>query len=112
MLAQLAGAHAAILTSDWENLPHAAVEALSVGTPVLATAVGGVPEAAFVHHGENGLLVPARDVDALAHAMHRLLEPGLRDRLAASAKPSVEAISRERVYGRARVRACRGGRQR
>ncbi len=44
VLAQLAGARAAVLASVWENLPHAAVEALAVGTPVVATAVGGVPE--------------------------------------------------------------------
>ena len=47
-------------SSAWENLPHAAVEALAVGTPVVATAVGGVPE--VVHDGENGLLVPPNDV--------------------------------------------------
>ena len=45
-----------VLSSAWENLPHAAVEALAVGTPVVATAVGGVPE--VVHDDVNGLLVP------------------------------------------------------
>lgn len=95
----VAGAEAALLSSAWENLPHSSVEALSVGVPVVATAVGGVPE--VVRDGENGLLVPARDPDALAAAMRRLLdEPGLRDRLAAGAKPSVEALSSETVYTR------------
>ena len=50
-------ADASILTSTWENFPHTAVEALAVGTPVVATAVGGVPE--IVRDGENGLLVAA-----------------------------------------------------
>src|SRR5207248_1872486 len=99
VLRLFAGASAALLTSDWENLPHAAVEALAVGTPVLSTAVGGVAE--VVHDGENGLLVPAGDAVAVADAMRRLIgTDGLRDRLAAAARPSVEAISRERVYGR------------
>ena len=40
----VAGAEAGLLSSDWENLPHSAVEALSVGVPVVSTAVGGVPE--------------------------------------------------------------------
>jgi glycosyltransferase involved in cell wall biosynthesis len=99
VLRLLAGARAAVLSSDWENLPHAAVEALAVGTPVVSTAVGGVPE--VVHDGENGLLVPARDPAALAGALCRVLdEPALRERLAAGTRPSVEAISRERIYER------------
>ena len=98
-LAVVAGAAAAVLSSDWENLPHSAVEALSVGVPVVATAVGGVPE--VVREGENGLLVPPRRPDALAAALTRLLEePGLRERLAAAAKPSVAGLSSEEVYGK------------
>lgn len=95
----VAGAHGGLLSSDWENLPHSAVEALSVGVPVVATSVGGVPE--VVHDGENGLLVPPGRPEELAAAIRRLLEePGLRERLAAGARPSVEAISSEAVYGR------------
>lgn len=98
-LRTVAGACAALLSSDWENLPHSAVEALSVGVPVVSTAVGGVPE--VVRDGENGLLVPPGRPDELAAALRRMLEePGLRDRLAAAAKPSVEAISSEAVYGK------------
>ena len=95
----VAGAEAGLLSSDWENLPHSAVEALSVGVPVVSTAVGGVPE--VVTDGENGLLVPPGDPEALAAAIRRILdEPGLRDRLAAAAKPSVEALSSDIVYGK------------
>lgn len=98
-LALLAGAEAALLSSDWENLPHAAVESLAVGTPVVSTAVGGVPE--VVRDGENGLLVEAGSPEALAGAIGRLLgERGLRARLAAAAKPSVERLDRAEVYGR------------
>ena len=99
VLRSLAGARAAVLSSAWENLPHAAVEALSVGTPVVSTAVGGVPE--VVHDGENGLLVPAGDVEALAGALRRMLDDdGLRARLAAAAQPSVAAIGRDTIYAR------------
>jgi len=95
----LAGSRAALLTSAWENLPHAAVEALSVGVPVVATAVGGVPE--VVRDQENGLLVPPNDADALAAAMRRILdETELRDWLAAAAKPSVAELARDTIYGR------------
>jgi len=99
VLRQLAGARAAVLSSAWENLPHAAVEALAVGTPVVSTAVGGVPE--VVHDDENGLLVPAGDVPALAAALRRMLEDdALHGRLAAGAQPSVAAIGRDATYER------------
>jgi glycosyltransferase involved in cell wall biosynthesis len=98
VLALFRSADAAVLSSSWENFPHTVVEALAVGTPVVATAVGGVPEA--VEDGRNGLLVPIGDVDAFAAALRRIVEePGLRDRLAAEAAPSVERFSPERVYG-------------
>jgi glycosyltransferase involved in cell wall biosynthesis len=93
------GVDAAVLSSGWENLPHTVVEALAVGTPVVATAVGGVPE--IVKDGENGLLVPPGSPGALAAALRRLLaEPGLRDRLAASAAPSVAHLAEERILER------------
>lgn len=99
VLALHRAADAAVLSSAWENFPHAVVEALAVGTPVVSTDVGGVAE--VVRDGENGLLVPAGDPAALAAALARIVaEPGLRDRLAAAAAPSVERLRPERVYER------------
>ena len=72
VLDALAGAEAAVLSSDWENFPHAAVEALAVGTPMVATTVGGVGE--IVSDGVNGLLVPPGSPEAFGHALQRLLE--------------------------------------
>ena len=81
-------ADASLLSSTWENFPHTVVESLAVGTPVIATAVGGVPE--VVRDGKNGLLVPPGDAGVLAAAIVRFYgEPGLRERLAAAAAPSV-----------------------
>jgi glycosyltransferase involved in cell wall biosynthesis len=89
---------AGILTSSWENFPHTLVESLAVGTPVIATAVGGVPE--IVRDGENGLLVASGDADALAAAIRRYFSDGaLRARLQADAVASVADFSPERVYG-------------
>ena len=92
-------ADASVLTSSWENFPHTVVEALAVGTPVIATAVGGVPE--LVRDGENGLLVSTGDHEALAGAIRRLIdEPGLRERLAAAAAPSVAHLRPDALYAR------------
>ncbi len=90
-------ADASVLPSAWENFPHTVVEALAVGCPVIATAVGGVPE--VVVDGENGLLVAAGDVTALAAAIERLLsDDDLRARLADAAARSVEGYSERAVF--------------
>ena len=99
MLRLFRAADASLLSSTWENFPHTVVESLAVGTPVIATRVGGVAE--VVHDGENGLLVPAGDAGALAAAIHRFYgERGLRERLAAAAAPSVAGYGREEMLSR------------
>jgi len=92
-------ADASVLSSSWENFPHTVVEALAVGTPVIATAVGGVPE--VVRDGENGLLVPPGDPEALAAAIRRFFgDHELRRRLSAAAPGSVLTYTEEAVFGR------------
>jgi glycosyltransferase involved in cell wall biosynthesis len=91
-------ADAAVLPSDWENFPHAAVEALAAGTPVIATAVGGVPE--IVESGVSGMLVPRADVDAFAGAMAAIVRGGEQvERLRAGALEAGLSYGAERVYG-------------
>jgi len=92
-------ADASLLSSSWENFPHTVVEALAVGTPVIATAVGGVPE--VVRDEENGLLVPPNDPDALAAAIRRFFgDDELRRRLAEAAARSVAGYAEESVFSR------------
>ena len=91
-------ADATILSSSWENFPHTVVEALAVGTPVLAMEAGGVGE--VVRDGVNGLLVPAGDTDALGEAVRRYFtDAELRERLRAEAAASVAEYAPERVFG-------------
>jgi glycosyltransferase involved in cell wall biosynthesis len=94
----LRAADAAVLSSAWENFPHAAVEALATGTPLLATAVGGVPE--VIETGVNGILVPPGDEDQLAAAMKTLANDAeLLSRLRRGATASAGRYSAAEAYG-------------
>ena len=98
--AELARAAVFCLPSHAEGLPMALLEAMAAGKAVVATRVGGMPEA--LRDGENGLLVPARDAAALAAALARLLEDAqLGARLGRRARATVEQhYSTEAVCGR------------
>ena len=87
---------ASLLSSAWENFPHAVVEALAVGTPVVSTDVGGVSE--VVEDGVNGALAPPGEPEELAAAIARVL--GDAERLRTAAAPSVERYAAERIYER------------
>lgn len=67
----VAGFDVFALSSTVEGMCLAVVEAMAIEKPVVATAVGGVPES--VVGGETGVLVPPRDPDALASEILRLL---------------------------------------
>ncbi len=61
-----------VVNSSWsEGLPQSVLQALAAGVPVVATAVGGVPE--VVRDGDTGILVPPGDHDALATGVSRML---------------------------------------
>lgn len=60
-----------VLSSLWEGMPNVVLEAMAAGLPVIATSVGGIPEA--VIDGQTGLLVPPGNTGALAKAVIDLL---------------------------------------
>ena len=65
--------------------PLAALQAMTLGVPVVATDVGGIPEAIDDH--ETGILVPPADAEAMARAIDELIvDDGLRRRLAAASR--------------------------
>lgn len=67
------------LSSRWEGLPIAILEAMSASCPVVSTAIGGIPEMITSEH--DGLLVPADNPQALGAALQRVYQ----DRLFATA---------------------------
>lgn len=110
--AVLAACDVFVLASHFEGYPIALMEALGIGLPVVATAVGGVPDA--VRDGVEGLLVPPGRPDLLAEAIVSVAGDGvLRARLAAAAEERgrrydiVNAVRRtERIYDELTVRGA------
>jgi glycosyltransferase involved in cell wall biosynthesis len=69
-----------VLNSTYEGFPHVVLEAMNLGLPVVATAVGGTPE--VVQDGSNGRLIPPTDAAALVAALSSFFSfPSERQRL-------------------------------
>lgn len=83
----LAACDVACLPSDHETFSIAVLEAMSMALPVVATRVGAVEEQ--FRHDREGLLVEAGDVGALADALARLADPGLRRQFGQAARARV-----------------------
>jgi len=81
----LARAHVFVLPSHNEGLPISILEAMSYGCAIISTPVGGIPEVV----GENGVLVPPGDVEAIRSAILSMLPEGVSGRMG--------ALSREKV---------------
>lgn len=74
-----------VMSSQWEAMPIALLEAMAAGRPIVATEVG--ENARILDHGRCGTLVSANDERALAEAMTRLaVSPDLRGQVAAQAQ--------------------------
>lgn len=115
----LAALDVVVLPSLYEGLPYTLMEAMAAGRAVLATDVGGNRD--LVEHGKTGLLVPPRNVGALADAMIRLLlAPEERERLgqaalsSAQSRPTPEQMALQtirlytKILKRKRAGACAG----
>jgi glycosyltransferase involved in cell wall biosynthesis len=92
----IADAEQFVLSSDYEGLPNALMEAMMMGLACISTACNG--SEVLIDHEQNGLLVPVGDAETLGKAMCRLSdEPRLRDRLGKAAALSAQEWKTERV---------------
>ncbi len=79
-----------VLPSSREGLPNALLEGMATGLPCIASKLQGVTDS-VIDHGENGLMVPARDVEALEGAIRSLLQDSIRAKaLGRKARRTVE----------------------
>ncbi|MCR4762377.1 MAG: glycosyltransferase [Lachnospiraceae bacterium] len=88
-------------TSDWEGLPNSLLEAMALGMPIVATDCPCGGPAEVIRDGENGLLIPIKNEDALTDALNRLIEnEDFAERLGREARRIQEIASGEAVFAR------------
>lgn len=88
-----------VMSSDFEGMPQFVFECMAAGIPIVATAVGGLPE--IVRDGHTGLLVPPRDPSALARALTDVLtDKALARRLASASAARRDEFTITSVAGK------------
>jgi glycosyltransferase involved in cell wall biosynthesis len=101
-----------VLSSRYESFGNVITEAMAAGLPVVAFACPWGP-GDIVRDGEDGLLVPPEDVDALAAAMRRLIvDADLRQRLGAAAARNVQRFARDAIIAQWDALVAAAGRAR
>ena len=85
-------------SSDWEGLPNALMEAMALGLPVVATDCPCGGPKTLIEDGENGLLVPIKDPEALAAGINRLIEdPELAEKLGDNARKLADIANTDAI---------------
>ena len=89
-----------VLSSDFEGMPNALMEAMASGLPCVSTDCGGGGARFLIKNGENGLLVPQKDEEAMARAMERILSDEVFAlKLGENARKLQETLAPDKIYG-------------
>lgn len=87
-----------VCSSDFEGISNSMLEALSIGMPCICTDCLGGGAREFIHNEENGLLVPMKDVNALAKAMKKFIDnPDFAEKCSVQAAKTKELLSAENI---------------
>lgn len=88
-----------VLTSDYEGMPNALIEAMAVGLPCISTDCSPGGAAELINTGENGVIVPKGDVEAIKKAIMRMLSnPTEAEKMGIEAQKIVEKLDPEIIY--------------
>ncbi|MCR4769936.1 MAG: glycosyltransferase [Bacteroidaceae bacterium] len=86
-----------VLSSDFEGIPNALLEAMSIGLPCISTKCRPGGAEYLIQDGVNGLLIEAGNVDALCQSMNKIADTGIGDIIGNNAKTISNRFSEERI---------------
>lgn len=89
-----------VLSSDFEGMPNALMEAMASGLPCVSTDCGGGGAKFLIQDGENGFLVPQKDQEKMAEAMEKILsDAAFAQKISENARQLQETLAPDKIYG-------------
>lgn len=86
-----------ILSSDYEGMPSALIEAMCMGMPVISTDCPSGGPRELIHNGENGLLVEVNNTESMKKAMHQIID-GRSEKLGKSAYVTGKQLTDSQIF--------------
>lgn len=88
-----------VLSSDYEGIPNALIEAMAIGLPCVSTDCKPGGARTLIQNGENGMITPISNEEALAKAMSYVIDnPTFAEKIGSKAKEIIDILSPKRIY--------------